>query len=117
MNDEYMSRCPACGDFIDFCQGHGEIGDPEGHAILALHDDGHHRLCSNRADCYEESWLAFDHPDDEEASHEATVTPTDTGWVVGWCHTAVGQVIEKWFPTLDAAHAFLECNGYQNFTS
>ena len=28
------SKCPACGDWIDYCQGHGEIGDPEGHAIL-----------------------------------------------------------------------------------
>lgn len=29
-----MERCPACGDPIDYCQGHGPIGDPEGHAIL-----------------------------------------------------------------------------------
>ena len=28
------SKCPACGDWIDYCQGHGQIGDPEGHAIL-----------------------------------------------------------------------------------
>lgn len=28
------SRCPACGEPIDWCRGHGEIGDPEGRAIL-----------------------------------------------------------------------------------
>lgn len=26
--------CPACGALPDYCQGHGEIGDPEGAAIL-----------------------------------------------------------------------------------
>lgn len=26
--------CPACGESPDYCQGHGEIGDPEGAAIL-----------------------------------------------------------------------------------
>lgn len=43
--DEYVSRCPACGDPIDYCQGHGEIGDPEGYAILQAHDDGNHLGC------------------------------------------------------------------------
>ena len=28
------SKCPACGDWIDYCRGHGQIGDPEGYAIL-----------------------------------------------------------------------------------
>ena len=32
--DEMESVCPACGEPIDYCQGHGEIGDPEGYAIL-----------------------------------------------------------------------------------
>jgi hypothetical protein len=43
--DEYIARCPACGDVIDYCQGHGEMGDPAGFAILAAHDDGNHHEC------------------------------------------------------------------------
>lgn len=42
---EYVSRCPACGDPIDYCLGHGEIGDPAGAAILADHDAGVHDRC------------------------------------------------------------------------
>lgn len=26
--------CPYCGEPIDYCHGHGEIGDPEGYAWL-----------------------------------------------------------------------------------
>jgi hypothetical protein len=44
MNEDYR-RCPACGEPIDYCQGHGEYGDPEGHAALELHDNGVHTLC------------------------------------------------------------------------
>ena len=43
--EDYESRCPACGDVIDYCQGHGEIGDPQGFAILQAHDDGDHSGC------------------------------------------------------------------------
>ena len=42
--------CPACGSAIDYCQGHGETGDPAGYAILQAHDDGDHRMCA--ADCH-----------------------------------------------------------------
>jgi len=28
-------RCAACGDVADYCAGHGEIGDPSGHELLA----------------------------------------------------------------------------------
>jgi hypothetical protein len=38
-------RCPACGDPIDYCSGHGDIGDPDGAAILAAHDDDDHSRC------------------------------------------------------------------------
>lgn len=31
--------CPACGDAPDYCAGHGEIGDPDGFAILASLSD------------------------------------------------------------------------------
>ena len=43
--DQFVSCCPACGDPIDYCQGHGEIGDPTGHAILEDHDRGDHQHC------------------------------------------------------------------------
>lgn len=42
--------CPACGDVIDYCQGHGEIGDPDGFAILSAHDNEVHDDC-HRAGC------------------------------------------------------------------
>ena len=46
MNDnEYVSRCPACGDIIDYCQGHGPIGDPDGCAVLEAHDRDDHEFC------------------------------------------------------------------------
>lgn len=39
------SACPACGDTPSYCQGHGEIGDPVGAAILAAHDEDDHSRC------------------------------------------------------------------------
>lgn len=42
---DYESKCPACGDFIDYCPGHGEIGDPDGYRILDQHDSDEHRDC------------------------------------------------------------------------
>lgn len=47
---ESVSYCPACGDPIDYCQGHGQIGDPVGASILSAHDDGYHGRC-NPAGC------------------------------------------------------------------
>lgn len=43
-----MSACPACGQPIDYCQGHGESGDPAGFEILTMHDDEDHRFCDPR---------------------------------------------------------------------
>lgn len=44
--DEYISsRCPACGSPMDYCQGHGEVGDPYGYQILQMHDAGDHSQC------------------------------------------------------------------------
>lgn len=37
--------CPVCGDTPDYCQGHGEIGDPAGFSTLAKHDGGDHSNC------------------------------------------------------------------------
>lgn len=45
MTDDYYPSCPACGSPIDYCQGHGEIGDPGGFAILQAHDSGDHSDC------------------------------------------------------------------------
>lgn len=44
-----MSRCVVCGDPMDYCQGHGEIGDPAGFAIQQAHDDGDHSRCVKEA--------------------------------------------------------------------
>ncbi|QAY17426.1 hypothetical protein SEA_IDYN_78 [Gordonia phage IDyn] len=38
-------RCVVCGEVIDYCQGHGAIGDPAGNAVLNAHDDGDHTRC------------------------------------------------------------------------
>ena len=42
---EWVARCPVCAEPIDYCQGHGEIGDPAGFAILVAHDGGDHSRC------------------------------------------------------------------------
>lgn len=41
----YDAACPACGQPIDYCQGHGPSGDPAGFAILQAHDDDDHSRC------------------------------------------------------------------------
>lgn len=51
MTNEYVPICPACGVEIDYCQGHGKIGDNEGHRILQKHDAGDHARCHPRSDC------------------------------------------------------------------
>lgn len=43
--DEPVSMCPACGSVIDYCQGHGEMGDPAGRAVLDAHEQGDHSTC------------------------------------------------------------------------
>lgn len=46
---EVCSICPACGEVIDYCQGHGQIGDPEGFNVIEHHDAGLHNLCHANA--------------------------------------------------------------------
>jgi hypothetical protein len=48
---EWRSRCPVCGDFGDYCQGHGTIGDARGAFILDEHDEGNHTYCHPLSDC------------------------------------------------------------------
>lgn len=38
-------RCPACGEPIEYCSGHGPVGDPAGYAILLRHDRDEHDRC------------------------------------------------------------------------
>lgn len=41
-----LAICPACGNAIDHCPGHGDIGDPTGAAIVRGHDtDEDHSQC------------------------------------------------------------------------
>jgi hypothetical protein len=40
-----IGQCTYCGDPIDYCQGHGEIGDPVGFEALIAHDEGDHSMC------------------------------------------------------------------------
>jgi hypothetical protein len=42
---EVVSHCPVCGDVIDYCQGHGQIGDPQGFSIMNDHDNDEHQRC------------------------------------------------------------------------
>lgn len=51
---EYIAICPACGNPIDYCQGHGEIGDPAGNRILNDHDNDTHNGCHPESDCRKE---------------------------------------------------------------
>ena len=50
-----LRDCPACGDWSDYCQGHGIIGDPAGWQVLTqhdmdTHDDCHHMGCQHAWD-------------------------------------------------------------------
>lgn len=62
----------------------------------------------------DEYWALFDDEDDDEPSHEANVTMTDTGYAVAWYNTAVGLVTTVEFDTLSDAYDWLEDgdNGY-----
>jgi hypothetical protein len=63
-------------------------------------------------------WLAFDEPEDEEASHEANTYRTETGrYRVEWYNNAVGLVSWREFATYDEAAEWLTNNGYQDFSS
>ncbi|QZD98926.1 hypothetical protein SEA_TRACKER_83 [Gordonia phage Tracker] len=61
-------RCVACGEPVDYCAGHGEIGDPVGRAILDAHDDGDHNNCHPLGcdDAPRSYWYRFNRPMERE---------------------------------------------------
>ena len=90
------ARCPYCTEPIDYCRGHGELGDPEGAAVLAEHDEGRHFGCDPRGceeaevphvliityeydltndsdlehpDVVDQQWWVYDHEDPYSESH------------------------------------------------
>lgn len=49
MAEAYLvEACPACGDPISYCLGHGEAGDHFGFLVLQQHDEGDHTSCNPR---------------------------------------------------------------------
>jgi hypothetical protein len=46
-DDAYLGEgeCPACGNPLDYCPGHGAVGDPAGHRVLEMHEKGDHSRC------------------------------------------------------------------------
>lgn len=61
-------------------------------------------------------WLRI--PDgEEEAEAEANTFRDDGGFRVEWYNTAVGLVSSKWFATYDDARAWLEAEGFADFTA
>lgn len=51
-NDVYEEpRCPACGEPMSYCRGHGVLGDPRGWEVLNLHEGGDHTACRFSAGC------------------------------------------------------------------
>lgn len=67
-------------------------------------------------------WLRFDSPDDEEASAEANTWQLDSDmgrpvFAVGWSLTAVGLVTWARFHTYEDARAWLEAEGFEDYSS
>lgn len=72
-------------------------------------------------------WLKFvpvtgdtlDVPDyeDELADYEANTYHIGSGFVVQWYHTAVGLVSERWFTSYGEARAWLESEGFEDYSS
>lgn len=56
-HDWTASRCVVCGDPIDYCQGHGPMGDPDGYEILEAHESGHHERCDATACDERQEWI------------------------------------------------------------
>jgi hypothetical protein len=68
--------CAACGQEVDYCQGHGPIGDPAGHAIIEQHENDDHSECRECADCQDsvvEGWAVATIPDELQAFNDPRV--------------------------------------------
>lgn len=64
-----------------------------------------------------QTWLKFDHRDDEEPSHSANIFPEDDGARIEWWNEAVGLVTTVYRDTVAEAEKWLEGAGYQDFTA
>lgn len=63
-------------------------------------------------------WLKFEEPDDEEPYLEGNTFKNEDGsYRADWYHVSVGEVSSESFPTYEAAEAWWEKNGFQDFTS
>lgn len=64
-------------------------------------------------------WLRFEHPDDEEPTHEANTYENgdDGGVVIEHYHTAVGLVTAVWHPTYESAKQWYAAHGYDDYSS
>lgn len=97
MDTEAVERCPACGEPIDYCGGHGEIGDPEGFDRLTAHDEGDHVRCHIDADCGHVNYphhpgRLYDCPACEARCHctQAVLDGTETPCIYAGVHTVNG---------------------------
>lgn len=45
LDDGLYTRCPACGEFLEICQGHDALKDPDGWDTVLAHDYGKHDNC------------------------------------------------------------------------
>lgn len=62
-------------------------------------------------------WFRFENEGDEEAEAEANTFRDDSGYRVEWYNTAVGLVHDRWFATRRQARAWLESEGFLDFTA
>jgi hypothetical protein len=62
-------------------------------------------------------WLAFESPDDEDASHEANIFHHGERFRIEWYNNAVGLVSYLYYDTYAEAAAKLTADGYQDFSS
>lgn len=87
-NDDDLARCVACGERIDYCQGHGELGDRWGFAVLEAHDAGDHSTC-HPAGCEHagEGLETLNGASDKPASASAYPKP--------YRHPMVGSVLQN----------------------
>ncbi len=61
-------------------------------------------------------WLRI--PEGEEESEaEANTYRDNNGFVVEWYLTAVGLVKERWFATHEEARAWLQAEGFEDYSS